>query len=249
MSIMETLKAFTADRIEKEINDSSISPQPLTSIDLIVDKSKLDFRPITIEDVPTDDLPEAIPDSGSSSESEDDQPPTPHEISTFSQFTATKSTELNQMVIGGAVVHNVCLVVPDEYAATFAGLPVIPIKGSPGVQAQMLASVPKDKVQGRTNQLPLLLLPDEKPTTGAVAASVERQPLTNTVTLANMIKSTPKIDEDADSASGDKDIVKTELDGYTLSGDINNFFGIKGLKAKLYKFKGKWRNSKSSRRH
>lgn len=233
---METLKALTADQIEKGINDSSVSPQPLPSIDLIVDESKLDYRPNFVADVPTDEAPEAIPDS--SSESDDDQPPTPNE-----------ATDLDQTVIGGAVVENVCLVMPDEYAASFAGLPVIPIKGSAGVQAQMLASVPKDEAEGRSNQLPILLLPDERPTTTAVAASIEKQPLADTVVLADMIKSTPKIDEDADSVSGDKEIVKTELEGYVLSGDIKNLFGIKGLKAKLYKFKGKWRNNKSSRRH
>lgn len=74
--------------------------------------------------------------------------------------------------------------------------------------------------------------------TTAVAASVEKQPLADTVALTDMIKSTPKIDEDAGSVSGDKKIVKTELEGYVLSGDIKDLFGIKGLKAKLYKFKG-----------
>lgn len=237
MSTTETLKALTADQIEKGINDSSLSPQPLPSIDLIVDESKLDYRPIIVDDVPIDEAPEAIPDD-STSESDDDQPPTPNEAT--SQFADLKTTDLDQTVIGGAVVDNVCLVVPDEHAASFAGLPVIPIKGSAGVQAQMLASVPRDEAQGRSNQLPVLLLPDEKPTTGAVAAAVEKQPLTDIVALSNIIKSTPKIDEDADSVSGDKDIVKTELDDYVLSGDIKNLFGIKGLKARLYKFKGRW---------
>lgn len=235
MSTMETLKALTADQIQKGIDNSSILTQPLPSIDLIVDESKLDYRPNFVADVPTDEAPEAISDS--SSESDDDQPPTPNEAT--SQLADFKVTDLDQTVIGGAVVENVCLVVPDEHAASFAGLPVIPIKGSAGVQAQMLASVPKDKAEGRSNQLPVLLLPDEKPTTTAVAAAVEKQPQADAVALADIIKNTPKIEEDADSVGGDKEIAKTELEGYVLSGDIKNFFGIKGLKAKLYKFKGK----------
>lgn len=186
--------------------------------------------------MPADEVPEAIFDSDDSSESDYDQPPTPNEA--INQFADLKSTNVDQMVIGGKVVDSVCLVVPDEHAASFAGLPVIPIKGSAGVQAQMLASVPKDEAEGPSNQLPVLLLPDERPTTTAVAASVEKQPPADTVALTDMIKSTPKIDEDAGSVSGDKEIVKTELEGYVLSGDIKDLFGIKGLKAKLYKFKG-----------
>lgn len=227
MSTMETLKTLTADQIEKGINHSSVSSQPLPSIDLIVNESKLDYRPIVVADVPADEAPEAIFDGDDSSESDYDQPPTPDE-----------ATNIDQTVIGGKVVDNVCLVVPDEHATSFAGLPVIPIKGSAGVQAQMLASVPKDEAEGPSNQLPVLLLPDEAPMTTAVAASVEKQPLADTVALTDMIKSTPKIDEDAGSVSGDKKIVKTELEGYVLSGDIKDLFGIKGLKAKLYKFKG-----------
>lgn len=236
MSTMETLKALTADQIEKGINHSSVSPRSLQSVDLIVDGSKLDYRPTVVADVPVDEVPEAIFDSDDPSEGDDDQPPTPDEA--INQFADLKSTNVDQMVIGGKVVDNVCLVVPDEHAASFAGLPVIPIKGSAGVQAQMLASVPKDEAEGPSNQLPVLLLPDERPTTTAVAASVEKQPPADTVALTDMIKSTPKIDEDAGSVSGDKEIVKTELDGYVLSGDIKGLFGIKGLKAKLYKFKG-----------
>lgn len=224
---METLKTLTADQIEKGINHSSVFSQPLPSIDLIVNESKLDYRPIVVADVPADEAPEAIFDGDDSSESDYDQPPTPDE-----------ATNIDQTVIGGKVVDNVCLVVPDEHATSFAGLPVIPIKGSAGVQAQMLASVPKDEAEGPSNQLPVLLLPDEAPMTTAVAASVEKQPLADTVALTDMIKSTPKIDEDAGSVSGDKKIVKTELEGYVLSGDIKDLFGIKGLKAKLYKFKG-----------
>ncbi|KAE8421243.1 hypothetical protein BDV36DRAFT_305117 [Aspergillus pseudocaelatus] len=34
-------------------------------------------------------------------------------------------------------------------------------------------------------------------------------------------------------------VAKTKLDNYVVSGDIKNLFGIKGLRGKLYKFKGK----------
>jgi len=245
MSNMHTLKALTADQIENEIYNSSLTPQPLPSIDLIVDKSKLYYRPITVADLPVDEPPEITQNDSDISESDNDQPLTPNESS--SQPAAFKATDLDQTVIGGAVVDNVCLVVPDEHAASFADLPVIPITGSAGVQAQMLATVPQDKAEGRSNQLPVLLFPEEKST--AMAADAEKRPLTDTASLTAMIKSTPKIDQDADSVSGDKEIVKTELDGYVLSGDIKNFFGIKGLKARLYKFKGKWGNKKNTRRH
>lgn len=250
MSNMQTLKALTADQIEKGINNSPLSTRSLESIDLIVDKSKLDYLPITLADVPADEPFLTTPDDSGDSESDDNQPLTPTEAP--SHPADFKTTDLDQTVIGGAVVDSVSLVVPDEHAASFAGLPVIPITGSAGVQAQMLAAVPRDKAQGRSNQLPVLLLPDEKPTTttvAAAAAAAEKQLMANTDALAEMIKSTPKIDQDAGSASGDKEIVKTELGGYVLAGDIKNFFGIKGLKAKLYKFKGKWRNNWNIRRH
>lgn len=47
-----------------------------------------------------------------------------------------------------------------------------------------------------------------------------------------------KVKDGKDGKEGIGKVAKTELDSYVLSGDIKNFFGIKGLKAKLYKFKG-----------
>lgn len=244
MATSHSLKALTADQIEKGLKASSLSPQPIHSIGLIVDESSLDYRPIVVDDLLADEPLEA---SYSGDSENDDQPSTPDETpSPFVDLTGLSSsnektrTSLNRTVVGGAVMENVCLLIPDEEATSFAGLPVIPIKGSPHVQSQILATVPEDKTQGKSNQFPVLLLPEEDKLSDAAASLVTKaQPLADARMLTSLIESTPKINQDAISADGVKAVVQTPLDNYALSGEIKNFFGIKGLKAKLYKYKGK----------
>ncbi|XHG01805.1 hypothetical protein AWENTII_005176 [Aspergillus wentii] len=206
---------ITADQIERAV-DKAYLTTPITSLDQIVDESALALRN-EIHEIPPANTPEG--DDNSESESEG--------------LILSGGNKLNKTVIGGALVRNVSLVVPVG-DASFADLPVVPIKGSNNVNAQLLAAAADDKSPGKSNQLAVLLLPDEGNLV-PVAQPLASEPPADATMLSSLITTTSDIKEGG-SLTKEKKILKQKLETYVLSGTIDKFFGIKGLTAKLYKF-------------
>ncbi|KAE8165389.1 hypothetical protein BDV40DRAFT_297418 [Aspergillus tamarii] len=170
---------ITTDHIDQVV-EKAYTPSPITSPDLIVDESTLNFRN-ELHETPPASTPEA-------------------------NFGGRgKSKSLTSTVSGGAVVSNLPLVVAGKEGMGFANLSVVNIKGIDNVNAQLLATVPD--CQGVNGDLP----------DGAM-------------TLRSLIKGA--------GPDANQNILKTNMNKYVLSEDIKSFFGIKGLHAKIYKFKG-----------
>ncbi|KAM0317015.1 hypothetical protein ACHAPQ_011161 [Fusarium lateritium] len=189
----------------------------------------------------------------------DDQPITPPRINpNFFAYSISSHRDERVTVIGGAVVRNVCLVVPDITGKGFADFPVQPIQASHGKPAQLVATILDDKKQ--KPPMPFLIMPQEhdsslrkkEPGPNLINWSMPTR-TSSTKTLnttfsgfipwtmsalkkdgSDIAKVVGKIDEEAKK---DK-LGKAELDHYVLSGDIDNFWGIKGLTVKLYKYNG-----------
>ncbi|KAE8131103.1 hypothetical protein BDV38DRAFT_289020 [Aspergillus pseudotamarii] len=218
---------ITADHIDEEVKKAYTLP--ITSLDLIVDESTLNFRH-ELHQIP----PISTPEADFSGDSESDDPPTTLTESaspspTFAALSSRgKSESLTSTISGGAVVSNLSLVVPGKRGKRFADLPVVSIKGSNNVNAQLLATVPGRR-RRKQNQVPVLLLPEEGNHV-LLDQAVNGDLPGGAMPVWNSIKRT--------RPDAMQHIFKTNMDKYVLSGDIKNFFGIKGLHAKIYKFKG-----------
>ncbi|VZH91427.1 unnamed protein product [Fusarium fujikuroi] len=133
------------DRIEMPSLDVPISR--------IIGSMPLAFRP----DVEITELSEI--------DSETDEPETPPDTSAsyagWNRTIKSDSTPLQRATtIGGAVVHNLCLVIPDDDLNGFADLPVQPVRASKGEPAQLVAKILDDETE--TAPMPFLILPDER---------------------------------------------------------------------------------------
>ncbi|RAH47728.1 uncharacterized protein BO95DRAFT_480685 [Aspergillus brunneoviolaceus CBS 621.78] len=135
----------------------------------------------------------------------------------------------NELIIGGAVVQNVALVVGESVSSDpapehkdhdlYSDVKVMPVPVS-GVQrgggSLLVASI------GKTAAQPMLLLPAEND------AEIAFPETATPVAL-------PEVKKEMAAAKGE--VGAAAVDSYVLSGDIKDFFGIKGLKAKLYSFR------------
>ncbi|KAK2931735.1 Kelch-type beta propeller [Fusarium oxysporum f. sp. vasinfectum] len=187
------------DAIEKEL-DRIEMPSHDVPISRIIGSTPLAFRPdveipeLSEIDSETDEQPGTPPDAGAS-------------FAGWNRTVESDSPPVQRVtVIGGAVVRNLCLVIPDEDMNGFADLPVQPIRASKGQPAQLVAKILDDETE--KPPMPFLLLPDER-------------------RGGSDIKS-------ADSTA----MNLSKMDEFVLSGDIDDFWGIKGLTAKLYKYQG-----------
>ncbi|KIL93781.1 hypothetical protein FAVG1_02342 [Fusarium avenaceum] len=236
------------DAIEDRLESLDL-PTLDVPLDQILGSTRLSFR----DDV---ELPE-LSDNDSDS---DEQPDSPPSFPT-SFFTYSKGNHRDERVtvIGGAIVRNVCIVVPGEDGKGFADLPVQPIQASHGKSAQLVATILEDKKQ--KPPMPFLILPQEHDShldnTGS-DSTFTTWSLPSKTSLSNKLlnefsgvtpwtlsamkkggsdvaKAITKVDEEANNAK----LGKSELKSYVLSGDIDNFWGIKGLTVKLYKQNGK----------
>ncbi|KAI0887862.1 uncharacterized protein GGS22DRAFT_197773 [Annulohypoxylon maeteangense] len=141
------------------------------------------------------------------------------------------------VVIGGAIVRNVSLVVSEEPGdgSHFGDFRVLPVQVPEGQEAKLLSKEPEaDEIW-----TPILLFPEpyiappgfenfdlfeEGRDYDVVFPRVSIGPKPSRSDLEDvMLKSGMKMDV---------------LDHYTVSGDIFDFWGVKGLTAKLYKYKG-----------
>lgn len=123
-------------------------------ISRIIGSTPLAFRPdveipeLSEIDSETDEQPGTPPDAGAS-------------FAGWSRTVKSDSPPVQRVtVIGGAVVRNLCLVIPDEDMNGFADLPVQPIRASKGQPAQLIAKILNDETE--KPPMPFLILPDER---------------------------------------------------------------------------------------
>lgn len=230
------------DTLEERLEDFS-----LCSLDVpmgnIVGSADLTFR----QNVEAPGLSDTDTDS-------DSQPHTPPEIGpeawTYSKIL--KSVDVpdeRDVVIGGATVRNLCLVIPDQEMQGFADLPVQPLMASKGQPASLIAMKLDD--QDEKPRIPLIVLPNEPgDISGSPAIPMARSPKEGIERITEMIELPPsmsktgtsdvvKLDDSSSDKSPADQVGKADMNEFVLSGDIDNFWGIKGLTVKLYKYKGK----------
>uniref|UniRef100_A0A0D2YA03 Uncharacterized protein n=1 Tax=Fusarium oxysporum (strain Fo5176) TaxID=660025 RepID=A0A0D2YA03_FUSOF len=234
------------DAIEKEMDPIEM-PSLDVPISRIIGSTPLAFRP----DVEIPELSEIDSET-------DEQPGTPPDAgASFAGWNRTVKSDnppvQRVIVIGGAVVRNLCLVIPDEDINGFADLPVQPIRASKGQPAQLVAKILDDETE--KPPMPFLILPDER-RGGSDIKSADSTAMnlyeTWSFSLYSPGKSTSgpipwaltalkaggALEEKKDEESEKEKLGRSKMDGFVLSGDIDDFWGIKGLTAKLYKYKG-----------
>lgn len=250
--------------IEQKLDDVELIPLE-NHLNSIVNSAQVEFRKNFEEEVP-----EEVPALVSGDSDSDEEPPSPRrpEMEANIKSVASGMKAERETVIGGAVVKNLSLVIPNQDFTGWGNLPVLPITATGQEKSQLLAAVPDDQSNEQDRHIPLLLLPDEDEVSPTAAGQEEVNPsrmaAASALSALNPKARTGLAEVSAKKASKEKDgeteagqpaeqkvkdgkdgkegtgkVAKTELESYVLSGDIKNFFGIKGLKAKLYKFKGK----------
>lgn len=137
-------------------------------------------------------------------------------------------------VIGGAIVRDLSLLVgggpqndeEDQAKVKFADLPVVPLQvpESSGMRSQLLSS--SDPSFLDLDSKHLLVFPEEY----IAPPGFERVKTLPSEALESLNKAV---------SESPHQVEKTFLDVYTVSGDIVDFWGIKGLTARLYKHKSK----------
>ncbi|KAF5684634.1 hypothetical protein FDENT_6639 [Fusarium denticulatum] len=234
------------DAIERDLNRIDM-PSLDVPISRIIGSTPLAFRPdVEIPelfdiDSETDEQPETPPDAGTG-------------YADWSRTIKSDNPPLQRAtIIGGAVVHNLCLVIPDDDINGFADLPVQPIRASKGKPAQLVAKILDDETE--TPPMPFLILPDERqggPDIKSAASTAMHLPATWSSSLNSPEKSSSgpiawalttlkagrPPEEKMDEESEKEKLGRSTMEEFVLSGDINDFWGIKGLTAKLYKYKG-----------
>jgi hypothetical protein len=239
------------DAIEKEL-DRIEMPSLDVPISRITGSTPLAFRPdvelpeLSEIDSETDEQPGTPPDAGAS-------------FAGWNKTIKSDSPPLQRAtVIGGAVVRNLCLVIPDENMNGLADLPVQPIRASKGQPAQLIAKILDDETE--EPPMPLLILPDERQGGSdikGVESAATNLPTAWSSSLSSFQKSTSGpipwtlsafkaggseptgLEEKKDEENNKEKLGRSKMDEFVLSGDIDDFWGIKGLTAKLYKYKGK----------
>lgn len=240
------------DAIEKELNQIEFE---VLQLDAYIEATHLPHHN-EVEANIDDYYPELSTDDSDSYDSDFDDsdevtiglPPLGFE-DTIETYSYSDGHDWNTAVIGGAVISNLCLVVPDEEAKSFTDLPVAVIQGSMAMHSQLLAPNPKVTSQGKQHELPILLLPGEENISSSLqdwqlSKLTQFPPLATTITsILSTSTERVSVSIETEAAVGSVDdgmkVGRAELTDYVLSGDIKDFFGIKGLKAKLYKYKGK----------
>lgn len=145
-------------------------------------------------------------------------------------------SENHAVVIGGAIVRHVSLVVSEKPGddTRFGSLPVLPLQIPEGQKSKLFSKDP----DGDSAQPPILLFPEPyiAPPGFENFDLFEEGNRDAIMPRASMDTRTSRSDiEDKMAKAGMK---MTNLELYTVSGDIVDFWGVKGLTAKLYKYKG-----------
>lgn len=235
---------------EQELGETELVPlQEFYSS--IVESGQIKFRRNLKTQIRPYQVPELEFDSGESES--DEEPSTPHDPMNRAAwlFADFGQKPKRQAVLGGATVTNVALVIPDNSGERFGKLPVIPVKGTGQISSQLIAAVPNEKTKEnfRSGALPLLILGDEEAPASVSGKLTDASRIaTSSALLADSKRLVAKgetqqdLKDEVEPGKGtDTKPNKTaagDIESFVLSGDIANLFGIKGLKGKLYKFKG-----------
>lgn len=145
------------------------------------------------------------------------------QLTSLVTLAAAKPAEVpeapEQLIIGGAAVRNASLVVGDQ-DGLFNDLKVmpVPVAGAKSSEGSLLVA----PVAEGTPTQPMLLLP---------AGDDSDFSFTKDSTPVSL----PQLDKELKQSK--EKVGAAAIDAYVLSGDIENFFGIKGLTGKLYSFK------------
>lgn len=126
-----------------------------------------------------------------------------------------------QLIVGGAEVQNVSLVMVDEHDTyhDFKVMP-IPVSGAKsGAGSLLVAPVGESK---QIAAQPMLLLPAQADSDLSFSDDSKMLPL-------------GELEKAMKESKGEVGVAA--VDSYVLSGDIENFFGVKGVTGKLYCFK------------
>jgi hypothetical protein len=234
---------------EQELDDTEFVPlQDFYSS--IVERTQIEFR----SDIEAEILSDQVPDLDSGESESDEEPSTPRDHMGLAgwKFASVGHSNKSQTVIGGATVTNLALVVPDKSGENFGDLPVFPITGTGQISSQLVAAVSNEETKEQPRNLPLLILGDEEAPPAGVsgkltdpsriatisALSLESKKLAAKKENQKDSKDEPKPGKGTDTKPNK--VATADLDSFVLSGDIPNLFGIKGLKGKLYKFKGEY---------
>ncbi|KAM0355061.1 hypothetical protein ACHAPU_000912 [Fusarium lateritium] len=221
--------ALPGDIVEKRLEGLDLPSLNDVPLDQIFGSANLSSR----QDVELPELSDYDSDS-------DEKPEIPLGVeSRFMSWSAMSISNSRQddrsAYIGGALVRNVCLVVPDQNGKGFTDLPVQPVRASHGQPAQLLAKISKDKNEKFVP--PILVLPDERKPIQSFHGFNAGFDLWSSklVTTKKDGSDLTKITKGIDEMAKKEELGKTEMKNYVLSGDIDNFWGRKGLTVKLYK--------------
>lgn len=144
----------------------------------------------------------------------------PDDPTTTSQLRRAAAKD-NTLVVGGAVVKNLSiLAAKDQDAVTEMPVRALPAATKPTPKAGSLLMAPV-----KADHLTLLLSPPSPTSYFQFASHV----------AADRVEVSSFADEAADA---DTSMPADVVHGYSLSGDLENFWGIKGLTGKLYVYNG-----------
>jgi hypothetical protein len=238
----------SVERSPEGVDYESLNKQYFNSI---VRNAQVKFRN-NLETEPPEDLPDLV-DGASDS---DEGPRTPRELL---PKHAAISAGLRKTTIGGAVVENLAIVIPSDSDGGVGDLPVMLVIAPQQEKSELLAPVWKNAGENSlSSTIPLLLMPPEEGYEEDFKSVSVADGISHLATISSFAiekatgKDKPKSKESDGTATEGKEgkqgakpegdqgtVAKAELDGYILSGDIKNLFGINGLTGKLYKFKGR----------
>ncbi|KAL3247338.1 hypothetical protein ABHI18_012444 [Aspergillus niger] len=135
--------------------------------------------------------------------------------------------EQHAVVIGGAIVRHISLVVSEApgNSSRFGDLPVKPLQDPEGTKACLLSQ----QLELGQADIPILIFPEPfiAPPNLGTSYSLRSRGYDHTAVMSEtpFHITTPGM-------------TMSELQVYTISGDITDFWGIRGLTAKMYKHKG-----------
>lgn len=149
----------------------------------------------------------------------EDAPKRPFKFSAVTALTSAASREEPEtLVVGGAPVRNVSLVVGDQ-EGLYNDLKVmpVPVYGAAKTGGSLIVAP-----VGKAEEQPMLFLPAESD------KEISFPKDTTAVSLQEIATELKQSEGKVGAAA---------IDSYVLSGNLKNFFGIKGLTGKLYSFK------------
>lgn len=145
--------------------------------------------------------------------------------------------EQQAVVIGGAIVRHVSLVVSEgpNDSTRFGNLPVQPLQIPEGQKSKLFSKEP----EGDEAQASMLLFPEPYITPpGFENFDLFGEEGDGNVIMSGPLTGTRTSRSDLEDSMTKAGMKMANLELYTVSGDIVDFWGVKELTARLYKYKG-----------